>query len=100
MAQHDAVNDVPKSSYQEQENAFQQRRIQREADERAEAQRQRETQIVERNCADARRKMDQLQSGRRLRWTDKATRERVIMSEADHESEMKRVENDLRQCRS
>ena len=91
--------DSPTSSYQEQESAFQQRRIQREADENAAVQRQRLQQIAERECADARRKMDQLQSGIRLRWTDKATREHVIMTEADHEKEMKRMESVLRQCR-
>lgn len=94
------VSDAPQSSYQDQEKAFQQRRIQRETAEDAEAQRLRQQKIAERDCASERRKMEQLQSGRRLRWVDKATRERTVMTEAEHEAEMVRVENELRRCRS
>lgn len=97
--QQSAASAAPQSSYQEQEKAFQQRRIQRETAEDAGAQQKKQQQIAERNCSDARRKMEQLQSGRRLWWRDKATQERVVMSEAEHEAEMKRVEKELHQCR-
>ena len=87
-------------SIQEQERAFQQRRLQRESAETDEAQKQKQQQMAERHCANARRKMEQLQSGRRLRWVDKATGERIVMTEAEHAAEMKIVAEDLRQCRS
>jgi hypothetical protein len=88
------------STWQDQERAFQERRIQRESAEAAEAQKQKQQQNAERQCANSRRKMEQLQSGRRLRWVDKSTGERPVMTEEEHAAEMKSVEAELRQCRT
>jgi hypothetical protein len=44
--------------------------------------------------------MEQLQSGRRLRWVDKTTGERSVMTDAEHAVEMKAVQEELRRCRS
>lgn len=95
----ESVSNAPQSSWQDQERAFQERRIQRETAQAAEAQKQKQQQIAESRCAHARRKMEQLQSGRRLRWVDKAG-ERPVMTEEEHAAEMKSVEAELRQCRS
>jgi hypothetical protein len=95
-----AGNETPSSSWQDQERAFQERRIQRETAEAAEAKKQQQQQNAERFCANARRKMEQLQSGRRLRWVDRTTGERPVMTEEEHAAEMKAVEAELRRCRS
>jgi len=84
--------------WQEQERAFQQRRLQREAAEADAQKKQRQEQAAERRCASARRAMEQLQSGRRLRWVDKATGERIVMTDAEHAAEMKAVSEELRRC--
>ena len=89
----------PQPDWQERERAFQERRLQREAAEADAEKRQKQEQLVERRCASARRAMDQLQSGRRLRWVDKATGERIVMTDAEHAAEMKIVAEELRRCR-
>lgn len=84
--------------WQEQERAYQQRRMQREAAEADADKKQRQDQAIERRCASARRAMEQLQSGRRLRWVDRATGERPVMTDAEHAAEMRAVSEELRRC--
>lgn len=93
-----AAEPAPQQDWQEQERAFQQRRMQREADAADAEKKQKQEQYVERRCANARRAMEQLQSGRRLRWTDKATGERQVMTDAEHAAEMRAVSEELRRC--
>jgi hypothetical protein len=93
-----ATEPSTQQDWQEQERAFQQRRLQREADAADAEKKQRQEQYVERRCASARRAMEQLQSGRRLRWTDKATGERQVMTDAEHAVEMRAVSEELRRC--
>ena len=88
------------TSWQEQERAFQQRRLERESAETDAAHKQKQQQIAERNCASLRRQMEQLASGRRLRWVDRKTDERPVMTEEEHAVEMRRVEAELGRCRS
>ena len=94
----DAAESAPSQDWQEQERAFQQRRLQREAAGADAEKKQRQEQYVERRCASARRAMEQLQSGRRLRWVDKATGERTVMTDAEHDMEMRAVSEELRRC--
>ncbi len=97
---YEADNAPSQSTWQDQERAFQERRIQRESAEADDAKKQHQQQYAERYCANARRKMEQLQSGRRLRWVDKTTGARSVMTDEEHAAEMKGVEAELRRCRT
>jgi hypothetical protein len=94
------VSEAPQQDWQEQERAFQQRRLQRESAEADAEKKRAQQQNAERRCASAQRAMEQLKSGRRLRWVDKATGERNVMTDAEHAAETKAVEEELRRCRS
>lgn len=94
------ASEAPQQDWQAQERAFQERRLQREQAESDAEKRQKQQQAAERRCASVQRAMDQLQSGRRLRWVDKATGERTVMTDAEHAAEMKAVTEELRRCRS
>lgn len=93
------ASEAPQQDWQAQERAFQERRLQREQADSDAEKRQKQQQASERRCASVQRAMDQLQSGRRLRWVDKSTGERIVMTDAEHAAEMKAVAEELRRCR-
>ncbi|WP_420472615.1 hypothetical protein [Noviherbaspirillum sp. ST9] len=96
----EAASAAPQQDWQAQERAFQERRLRREQAESDAEKRQLQQQAMKERCASAQRAMEQLQSGRRLRWGDKATGERAVMTDAEHAAEIKAVSEELRRCRA
>lgn len=99
-ASQQPASEVPQQDWQEQERAFQQRRLQRESAEADAEKKQRQQELVESRCAGLQRRMEQLQSGRRLRWVDRTTGERSVMTDDEHAAQVKIVSDELRRCRS
>lgn len=98
--QQGTAGEAQQQDWQEQERAFQQRRLQRESAQADADKKQKQQEYVERRCANVQRQLEQLQSGRRLRWVDKTTGERSVMTDAEHATEMRAVQEELRRCRS